>query len=194
MAYWKKFIIKKRHCPYCCRLSTTKPNQNSYARCSIPPSSIFIVSSEGDRTHLNIKLFSAVGRLSKTTIVQPWSNIKKIIEKFHKHVYGHANLSDMETLLKRNNLWSNEIEKYLSRITREFFLCTRTCEEKQPRKVSISSLNKYLNELSCVDHFHLGDLRQCHIMDATTRYSILSIVPDTEMVEAITILDSHSTS
>ena len=40
-----------------------------------------------------------------------------------------------------------------------------------------------------MDHFLLGNLRICHMMDATTRYSAGIVVPDTGMQTAIEALD-----
>ena len=35
---------------------------------------------------------------------KPWTEIKSIIDKVHKHVCGHANFTDFQLLLKRNEL------------------------------------------------------------------------------------------
>ena len=45
-----------------------------------------------------------------------------------------------------------------------------------------------------VDHFYLGNIRICHLMDATARYSAGAVVPDTGMRAAIGALDSHCMS
>ena len=97
----------------------------------------------------------------------------------------------MKILLERNDLWNPEVAKYLSRTVDSCEKCARTYEPKQARKVSLSSLNRSFNDLVCIDHFHLGGLRICHIMCASTRYSVGSVVPDTGMDAAINALDSH---
>ncbi len=98
-------------------------------------------------------------------------------------------LSDMKTLLERNNLWNHEVETYLNRIVNSCSNCARCYEPKQARKVSLSSLNRSFNDVSCIDNFHLGNMRICHIMHAATRYSVGAVVSDTGMESAINVLD-----
>ncbi len=57
--------------------------------------------------------------------------------------------------------------------------------------MSLSSLNRSFNDVACIDHFHLGNMRICHMMDAATRYSAGAVVPHTRMESAINVLDSH---
>ena len=104
---------------------------------------------------------------------------------------GHAKLSDMQTLLERNNLWNHEGETYLNRIVNPCYNCARCYEPKKVRKVSLSSLNRSLIDVACIDHFHLRNMRTCHIMDAATRYSVGAVVTDTGMESAINVLDSQ---
>ena len=86
-------------------------------------------------------------------------------------------------------MWTAEVEKYLHRIISSCSDCAKTCEPKQVRKVSISSINRSFNDIVCIDHFHLGNLRMCHIVDASTRYSAGIVVPDTGMQTAIEAFD-----
>ena len=88
-------------------------------------------------------------------------------------------------------MWSPEAEKYLSRFISSCTDCAKTHEPKQTRKVSLSSINQSFNKVVCIDHFHLGILCICHIMDATTRYSAGAVLNDTGMDAAIGFLDSH---
>ena len=100
-------------------------------------------------------------KISDSESNSSWKKVKNIVDKVHKHVCGHASLSDIQILLERNNMWNSEVRKYLSR--------SKTYEPKQTRKVSVSSLNRYFNDLVCIDHFHLGDQRICHIISASKR-------------------------
>ena len=43
----------------------------------------------------------------------------------------------------------------------------------------------------CIDHLQVGNLRICHVMDATTRYSAGTVVNGTGMEAAIGVVDSH---
>ena len=87
-------------------------------------------------------------------------------------------------------MWNPEVRKYLSRVVESCIHCAKTYEPKQTRKVSLSSLNRSFNDLVCIDHFHLGDQRICHIMCASTRYSVGTVVPDVGMESAVNALDS----
>ena len=78
-----------------------------------------------------------------------------------------------------------EAMKYLHRVENSCSDCAKTYEPKKARKVSISSINRSLNDVLCIDQFHLTYLSICHIMDATTRYSARIFVPDTGMQAAI---------
>ena len=124
-------------------------------------------------------------------IKKPWQDIEKIIDKAHKRVCGLAKLSDMDVLLKRNNQWNYEIQNYLTHTLSSIVECAKTYMTKQARKISLNSLNRSFNELVCIDHFNLGDIGLCHIMDATTRYSVGADVPHNSMQSAISFLDAH---
>lgn len=43
----------------------------------------------------------------------------------------------------------------------------------------------------CIDHLHLDDMRVCHLMDATTRYSLGSVVPDDGMEQSVLVLEAN---
>ena len=67
----------------------------------------------------------------------------------------------------------------------------KTHEPKQARKVSLRYINRSFKKVVCIDHFRLVNLRICHVMDATTRYSAEAVVNNTGMEAAIGVLDSH---
>ena len=119
-----------------------------------------------------------------------WIEVKKIIDKVHKHVCGHARLNDMQILVERNAMWNPEVRKYLSRVIEPCIHCAKAYEPKQTRNVSLSSLNRFFNDLECIDHFNLGDQRICHIILASTRYSVANAVPNVSMESAVNALDS----
>ena len=39
--------------------------------------------------------------------------LKAIVDKVHRHVYGHASFKDLFILLERNNLWNEAAEEYV---------------------------------------------------------------------------------
>ncbi len=158
---------------------------------SFLPTRLFLNGQSGNGTCFHIKLFCATAVAADSSKERSRQDLKKIIDKVLKHVCGHAPLSDTKILLERNDLWSTEVEKYLHRIVDSSESCSKTHEPKKARKVSLSSLNRSFNELVSIDHFHLGNLRLCHIMCASTRYSIASVVPNTGMEAAIHALEAH---
>jgi len=56
-------------------------------------------SSKGFRS----KLFCAAATFPTSGTSRPWDEIKKIVDKVHKYVCGHASFSDIRLLLERNN-------------------------------------------------------------------------------------------
>ena len=133
------------------------------------PSSIFLKQATESHSTYQTKMFCATGTIHDSIYSCPWPELKEIIDKVHKHLWGHASLSGTQILLQRNNLWSTEIEKYLNRVVTSCTDCAKTHELKQAREVSFSWVNRSFNKIIHMDHFHFGNLRICHVMDATTR-------------------------
>ena len=131
------------------------------------------------------RLFCATANLQEIHADRPWSEIKKIVDKVHKHVCGHASYTDIKTLLERNKLWNPAVHKYLSTTVERCPSCNVTAEPKQERQVSLSTLNRSLNDVVCIDHLFLGNCSVIHIMDTATRYSVGQVVPDTSMTAAV---------
>ena len=77
------------------------------------------------------KLLCATRNILDPTNQLPWSQVKKIIDKVHKHACGHANLSYIRILLQRNNMWSAEVEKYLNHGISSCTDCAKTYEPKK---------------------------------------------------------------
>ena len=116
-----------------------------------------------------------------TTNVRPWSELNRIIDEVYKYVCGHASINDIKILLKRNNMYTDDVEKYLNHVIDSCCDCAKTYEPQKARKVSLSSVSRSSYETICVDHFCLGNLCIIHIMDASMRYSASTAVPDTGM-------------
>lgn len=135
--------------------------------------------------HQSASLNSLCASSTHATETRPWSEVKRIIDKVHKHISGHASFSDIRTLLERNDMWSKEVEKYLSRTVETCHGCRATSLPKPSRKVSLTSLHHHFNDVVCIDHFHLDGLRIFHIMDAWSRYSAGHVVKDATIKSAI---------
>ena len=100
------------------------------------------------RTHGSI-----LSCLSAVTLdARTWSDVKKIIDKVHKHVCGHASFTDYKLLLERNGLWNDLISSYIGEIVTNCTACRSSAVPQPNCKVSISSLSKEFNEVLCIDH------------------------------------------
>ncbi len=135
--------------------------------------------------------FCATADIQETASDRAWSDVKKVVDNVHKHVCGHATLSDMQKLLERNNLWNREVGTYLKRIVNSCSNCARFHVSKKARKESLSTVNRSFNEFACIDYFHLGNMRICLIMDAATCYSVGAAETDIGMESSINVFYSH---
>lgn len=130
---------------------------------------------------------STLSFLSATTLDNTsWSDVKKVVDKVHRHVCGHASFTDYKLLLERNGLWNNVIAAYLTEVVNGCTACRSTSVPQPSRKVSISSLSKNFNEILCVDHLYLEDILLVHFIDLVTRYSGSYAVTSTNLEEAVT--------
>lgn len=118
-----------------------------------------------------------------------WSQIRRIVDRVHKHVCGHATYSDIRTLLDRNKLWTGQTQKYLSELLSECHHCKAASTPPPNRRVSLSSLNYEFNEVVYLDHFFLDSVTVLHCMDASTRFSAGAVVESTSMESAIRTIE-----
>ena len=135
--------------------------------------------------HHSASLNALCASSAHNTGIRPWNEVKRIIDKVHKHICGHASFSDIRTLLERNDMWSKEVEKYISSTVETCHGCRATSFPNPSRKVSLTSLHHNFNDIVCIDHFHLEGLRIFHIMDAWVRYSVGHVVNDATIKSAI---------
>lgn len=111
--------------------------------------------------------------------------LKSVADKVHKHICAHADISDVKLLLQRNNLLSPDVEKYLTFVMSRCSGCRSTAKPQGSRKVSLSSLNRDFNEVVCVDHVFLDNIRLFDVMDAKIRYSAGTICDDLSVQSSI---------
>lgn len=133
--------------------------------------------------------FCATTVLSNTPTKLTWSEKKKIVDKVHRHICGHSTFKDIKILLGRNQLWDDDVKKYLISILVTCPHCKKTSEPTQSRKVSLSSMSRESNNTICIDHFFLEDFKIFHVMDSSTRYSAGMVVSDLTLQEACSALD-----
>lgn len=158
----------------------------------------------GDHSYLPVSMFMAsdafdvVGRdnpivslsCSVSAASLSWPELKRMIDKIHKHVCGHASYDEIKLLMKRNDLWNGQCSKYLSQQLESCKSCVEVKLPKSARKVSLGSVSREFNDLVCVDHFFPDQLDVFHIMDNKTRYSTGDIVPSLQMSDAIPVFDA----
>ena len=154
------------------------------------PLNTFTKLSRHDDYKYKAKLFCATAKINQNENTHtPWSEIKKIVDKVHQHICGHSQYSDIKILLQRNNLWNEEVNRYLSTIMEKCTSCKTTSVPQPSRKVSLSSLSRQFNDLVCIDHLHLENNRVFHVMDSHTRYSSGMVVQSLTMTEAIKVFE-----
>jgi len=138
---------------------------------------------------VTFKFFCATAQIEgKST---SWAATKKIVDKVHKHICGHSNYTDIKLLLERNELWSIDVEKYLTGVLEKCSACKTTALPKPARKVSLSSMSRSFNDVVCIDHLFLDDHKVFHAMCSSTRYSVGAEVPDTTIDKSIACLEAH---
>lgn len=123
--------------------------------------------------------------VNRSTVRFPWTDARRVVDRVHRHVCGHASYSDMRTLLIRNGIWSQQVQSYLAQTVSECNKCVASASPPPNRRVSLASLDREFNTVVCVDHFFLDDHVLFHIMDTSTRYSAAAIVSSTNLTEAI---------
>lgn len=134
----------------------------------------------------NINQGSTLSYMSAMSLTESsWSDVKRIIDKIHKHVCGHASFSDFKLLPERNFLWNDAVSRYLSEVVNACPACRSTATPQPSHKISISSLSKALNEALCIDHLFLEVLCLLHCMDLHSRYSACHVVRTTSLSEAV---------
>ena len=152
------------------------------------PYNIFLNDATDHTTHEHSSLISLSCSLSPPDLT--WEETKKIVEKVHRHVCGHASYKDIKLLLKRNNLWSSQCEKFLSQLLETCEHCHILDEPVGNRKVSLRSMTRSFNQVVCIDHFFPDNLNVLHFMDATTRYSSGLLVPSLSMKDTVVVFMS----
>ena len=132
--------------------------------CYLPLSALGIASD-------NAQAYCAVFLFAAKASYRPWCEIKAIFDKVHKHVCGHASLRDMQILLERNDLWSNEVKAYLHQTVEVCHQCKMTDEPKAMRKVSLRDISTSFNDRVCLDHVFLDNYVVLHFMNSCTHFS-----------------------
>eukprot|EP00171_Calliarthron_tuberculosum_P000101 IDg101t1 len=131
------------------------------------------------------EMYCATVSFASKATNRSWPELKSIIDKVHKHVCGHASYNDIRILLERNDLWNEDVRKYLQSSI-DLCPCCKVCEKpKAARQVSLYDIDGEFNDRVCMDHMFLDDLIVLHIMDSKTRFSCGSSVKSKSIEDAI---------
>lgn len=76
-----------------------------------------------------------------------WPSINRLVDKVHRHVRGHASISDFKMILTRNDFSYECVEGYLIRTVEKCSSYRRLALTRPNRKVSLSSMNSAFNEV-----------------------------------------------
>lgn len=130
--------------------------------------------------HLHRSWFACLGDIRLAALsaafnaiehLTPYKLVKSTMDIVHKHVWGHAKFSNTQTLLEKNNMCSPDAAKYLSSQVAGYRSYQAASKQKPSRKVFLASLSRIFNDLICLDHFFLDEIRLFHAMDAFAAYS-----------------------
>ena len=133
----------------------------------------------------SMSCLSAASSAVEKDSLDDWAKLKRVVDRVHKHVCGHAAFSDMRTLLVRNKLWNEHVQKYLTTIVTECSDCSKSSTPPPNRRVSLSSLDRNFNDVVCLDHFYLDEMVIFHAMDTASRFSAGHVVSSTSLEEAV---------
>lgn len=138
--------------------------------------------SHVDHNWINYNLFedfrrtNAANHLSGGIVTcRTWNAFWSILHKGHRNVCCHARYTDFKLLLQRNDIFNYVIEAYISRMISKCSSCRFTAPPQLSRKVSISSLIKYFNDVVCLYRLTIDYVKLLHCMDIVSRYSTASV-------------------
>lgn len=105
-------------------------------------------------------------------------------------MYEYTYLTDYKILLKRNGLWNDSIESYLTEVLKQCTACRYTYVTQSNRKVSISAPSKRFNELLYVDHLYLDGAPLVNFIDLVTRHSSAMNAKTANLEDAFTAFEA----
>lgn len=114
-------------------------------------------------------------------LTRPWGRVHRMADKVQKHTCRHSASSDMRTMLQRNGLWSDAVQRHLSDLVQR---CNHFIASSTPPpscKVSLATLCRELNDLMFFVHFYFNQLLLLHMMDAYSGFSTAVVFSDTSM-------------
>lgn len=105
-----------------------------------------------------------------------WETFKPVLNRLQKHVYGHSTYGEIRQPLMRNHLCNESCQQCLSSIVRDCPSCIVSNIRSRNHSVSLRTLNRELNSVVGLDHFHLDCLTLFHEMDSVTGHSAAMVL------------------
>lgn len=123
-------------------------------------------------------------------LCRPLNEITRIIQRVHQHVCGHASYGDMKTLLQRNQMWNDDVQRYLASVIERCSSCIAAASPPSIRKISIAGINREFNDVVFIDHLWLDEICLLHVMDSYSRFSIAQPVQSTALSQAVVAFEN----
>lgn len=99
---------------------------------------IAFLDSTLSANHLDTVLFACS---AITLEAQSLENVKRIIDKVQKNVFGQSLFVDIKALLQLNGLWNKQVVNYSSHPIECCHVCRPASPRTPSRKVSLATLN-----------------------------------------------------
>lgn len=138
----------KHNCDHHITVQLLNVEQHCY-----PPLSAFGIHSY---VHQSSLFYATIQSHHSTTNMEDWDSLRKLLDKVHTHVCGHASYNDIRLLLQRNRIWNPQVESYIRKAIEQCNACRSTSLPKPTRKVSLADIDSALNERVCIDHLFFG--------------------------------------
>lgn len=88
-----------------------------------------------------------------------WSDLRRVVDKVHRHTCGLASFSDTRSFLQRNDMWSDDVQSYLADVIERCTPCIVSSALPPSRKVALGATNRSFSDVVLIDHFYHDQLR-----------------------------------
>lgn len=65
---------------------------------------------------------------AKISSYRPWDKVKILVHIVQKHICGHVSYTDLKSMLKRNNVWSDNVINDVANIDQTLTLFTTSSQ------------------------------------------------------------------
>lgn len=112
-----------------------------------------------------------------------------------KHKCGHSAFSNILTSFERNNLWyDDDVQRCLCVFILTGTACVDSTTPPPFQKVALGSIKQPLNDVFMVDLLYLDNNRLFYCSDSCTRFSVVYIASDANILSAPLPFETTRTS